>query len=545
MAQTVEYKTHRQLVNGFRYADLLPSSGYVTFDLSTTCWTRSASTPKPGIFGLTDIALQPDTTAWPNGTYTATITATNANNESASATLSFATSNAAPTVSWLDIVDPLAANSVQGLTTLSVDAEHDPAGTAKLSTWCLKRDGVIQSTNLGSARSDNTYADLLFNGTRATFDSETGCWSPSSNDIELTHGSFTFDATYWSDGSHTLQLTVTDTSGRTTSSTINLSSLHQAPTVHFDLPVPGITAASTALFEAIVTNDAGGTATITSWCVLIDGRPVATNISTDIYRYRNLRRNGTFHAATGCWTSPTTSLDAGAFTIDTYQLVNGMHTVRIVATDSTGRHGYADLLFLSSNQFPALQVSSGNTHSCAVLYDHEVSCTGLNTNGQLGQLLGTNTVFWTPVPGLRGVSSVSAGGDFTCAVKSPGATGTAVCWGGNASGQLGDFTTVAHASPSTVRRLGSGALTGVSQISAGSNATCAVVSPGVKGQVWCWGNNKKHQLGDGTTTNRSGAVRVMQSAGVALTGAVSVSVGSDSACAVMSTQRVQCWGSNQ
>ena len=111
-------------------------------------------------------------------------------------------------------------------------------------------------------------------------------------------------------------------------------------------------------------------------------------------------------------TNDDVSIDAGAFTIDTYQLVNGTHHVRIVATDSTGRVGSADLLVISSNQFPALQVSTGSNHSCAVLYDHEVSCTGLNSSGQIGQLLGTNTVWWTPVPNLRGVSTVSAGGDF-------------------------------------------------------------------------------------------------------------------------------------
>jgi alpha-tubulin suppressor-like RCC1 family protein len=71
------------------------------------------------------------------------------------------------------------------------------------------------------------------------------------------------------------------------------------------------------------------------------------------------------------------------------------------------------------------------------------------------------------------------------------------------------------------------------------------VNPGASGQVWCWGDNRQRQLGDGTTITRRAAVRVQQSSTTPLTGAVSVSVGADMACAVMVTQRVQCWGSNQ
>jgi alpha-tubulin suppressor-like RCC1 family protein len=530
--------------NGYSYSDLLPGNGYVLFNPVTACWNKSAS-PKPGVFGLTDVALQPDTTTWPNGSYTATMTATNAVGDSASSTLTFSTSNSSPSMTWIDIVDPAGTNAVQGSTILSVQADHDPAGTAHLTTWCLRLDGVAESTNIGAARPDNSYADLLFSEQHSTFDGTTGCWSPATDAYELTRGSFAFDTTYWSNGAHTLELSISDTSGRTTTSTLNLTSQHQAPTIHFDSPAPGATEGASVVVDAIVNHDAGGTAIISSWCASVDGTAVTTNTATDLYRYRFLRRNGTFHAATGCWTSSTTSLDAGAFTIDTYRLVNGTHTIRVVATDSAGRRSAADLVIITSNQFPALQVSAGSNHSCAVLYDHEVSCTGLNTSGQLGQLLGNQTVWWTPIPGLRDVSAVAAGSNFTCAVKNPGSSGTAWCWGGNASGQLGDNTVVARPTPSAVRKLSGGYLTGVSQIAAGTNVACAVVSPGVAGQVWCWGYNGQHQLGDGTTTTRRSAVRVKQSINTLLTGALSVSVGNDSVCAVMVTQRVQCWGGNQ
>src|SRR5258708_5460242 len=68
--------------------------------------------------------------------------------------------------------------------------------------------------------------------------------------------------------------------------------------------------------------------------------------------------------------------------------------------------------------------------------------------------------------------------------------GTAQAWGSNASGQLGDGTTVGRPTPGPVS-----GLTTVIALSAGDSHTLALLSDGT---VMAWGNNGYGQLGDGT-----------------------------------------------
>ena len=59
----------------------------------------------------------------------------------------------------------------------------------------------------------------------------------------------------------------------------------------------------------------------------------------------------------------------------------------------------------------------------------------------------------------------------------------------------------------------------------------------------CWGNsnvnNSDGQLGNGTTTSSATPVQVSD-----LTDATAVSVGGDSACALLPAGAVKCWGGN-
>lgn len=66
-------------------------------------------------------------------------------------------------------------------------------------------------------------------------------------------------------------------------------------------------------------------------------------------------------------------------------------------------------------------------------------------------------------------------------------------WGWNATGQLGDGTTVDRHEPVRVR------YTGVAGIAAGPLHSLAVYRDGT---VMAWGWNGLGQLGDGTTTDR-------------------------------------------
>ena len=68
----------------------------------------------------------------------------------------------------------------------------------------------------------------------------------------------------------------------------------------------------------------------------------------------------------------------------------------------------------------AVQVSAGLNHTCAVRQSGEITCWGLNGDGQ------TNA----PVGRFR---SVSAGANHTCAVRE--LSGEMICWGANSAGQ--------------------------------------------------------------------------------------------------------------
>jgi len=179
----------------------------------------------------------------------------------------------------------------------------------------------------------------------------------------------------------------------------------------------------------------------------------------------------------------------------------------------------------------AVAVTAGDGHSCALTSGGAVSCWGWNFYGQLGD--GTTTQRATPVTvtGLEsGVVGVDAGGGSTCAVTNAGA---ALCWGGNSYGQLGDGSTTNRLTPVAVGGLGSG----VSTLAMGRWHGCAVTTGGA---LLCWGHNSSGQLGDGTMTARAtpGAVNNMGS------GVVAVTTGEDHTCAVNGVGAAWCWGWN-
>jgi alpha-tubulin suppressor-like RCC1 family protein len=162
-----------------------------------------------------------------------------------------------------------------------------------------------------------------------------------------------------------------------------------------------------------------------------------------------------------------------------------------------------------------------------------VKCWGLRTNGRLGNGSTATTAVSTPVSvtGLTsGVKQIAAGTDFTCAITS--ASGVK-CWGNNANGQIGNGNTTQAPAPTDVIGLTSN----VKEIAAGSNHACALTNAGA---VKCWGNNGSGKLGNGTVLQSSTAVDV-----VGLdSGVTSITVGTNHTCALISTGDYKCWGSN-
>ena len=177
------------------------------------------------------------------------------------------------------------------------------------------------------------------------------------------------------------------------------------------------------------------------------------------------------------------------------------------------------------------RLASSAVHTCAVLDDGTVRCWGNNSHGEAGD--GTTTTpkkFPVAVSNLTNIVSVTAGASHTCAMR---ADGIVWCWGDNTKGQLGDGTTTSSSVPVIVH-----GLSYVTAVSAGSSFTCALKSDGT---VWCWGLNGNGQLGTGSSaTTSSLPVQAMRSST-----ALTVSAGDSHACALMVGSTVQCWGNNK
>ena len=106
------------------------------------------------------------------------------------------------------------------------------------------------------------------------------------------------------------------------------------------------------------------------------------------------------------------------------------------------------------------------------------------------------------------------------------------CWGDNRRGQLGNNTLTGATDPV---RVGAGSDRWVT-VSAGASSTCALRSDA---GLWCWGDNTYGQLGDGTSTAHSTPQRV--AAGHAW---LAVAVGTHT-CAVRGDHTLWCWGAGE
>ena len=168
-------------------------------------------------------------------------------------------------------------------------------------------------------------------------------------------------------------------------------------------------------------------------------------------------------------------------------------------------------------------VSAGDNFTMAIKTDGSLWAWGRNNNGQLGD--GTTITGYAPIRILDDVDSVSAGRSFVMAIKSDGSLWT---WGNNSSGQLGNGTTIEQHSPGKI-------MDDVRTISAGSSHAMAITTDG---RLWGWGRNYGNKLGDNMAVEQDSPVSIMSRV-------ADLSVGREHSMILSSDGEILVWGDNQ
>ncbi len=171
--------------------------------------------------------------------------------------------------------------------------------------------------------------------------------------------------------------------------------------------------------------------------------------------------------------------------------------------------------------FKFLALANGSNHTCGITLDRSALCWGLNSFGQLGDGSQTNRVAPTLVLGGVSFQSVGAGEALSCGLST---SGKLYCWG--AVEGVGVTKSPHLYADSRV----------YTSLSVGAFHACALTSTGA---AYCWGNNQFGQLGDSTVTSRTDPTAVI--GGLTFK---SISAGVAHTCGITSDGSVVCWGLN-
>ena len=137
------------------------------------------------------------------------------------------------------------------------------------------------------------------------------------------------------------------------------------------------------------------------------------------------------------------------------------------------------------------------------------------------------------------IKEVTTGGFHTCALDT---SSKMYCWGLNSSGRLGGGLTSTLSNVPVAINM-SGALAGktIKQMSVEFSTSCVVASDN---KVYCWGNNSKGQLGNGSTANSNVPVAVNMSGVLVGKTIKEVTTGGFHTCALDTSNKMYCWGLN-
>lgn len=226
-------------------------------------------------------------------------------------------------------------------------------------------------------------------------------------------------------------------------------------------------------------------------------------------------------------------LHNGSYKLSAQKSEIGKAQTMLIVSDDTVKQSMClspDLPINSASSI-AWKISAGFfEHKAVITTDGSLYTWGLNNCGQLGN--GTiNTrydydTYNTPRKIMDNVKEVSLGNYSSAAITTDGSLYT---WGRNDIGQLGNGTTTD--SPIPIKIMDN--VQSVSLDSASANGQSAAIT--TDGSLYMWGFNEHGQLGDGTTTDSSVPVKIMENV-------QSVSLGWDCSAAITEEGSLYIWG---
>ena len=182
-------------------------------------------------------------------------------------------------------------------------------------------------------------------------------------------------------------------------------------------------------------------------------------------------------------------------------------------------------------------LATGNSHSCAILENGSAMCWGLDNYGQLGDGGdATNLIKPTSFVSIdegKTVAQIYARQLRTCIILDDN---SASCWGFNEDGQAGDNSTNTYKSPSVEVEFPQGK--GVKSMGMGLKHTCAILEDDT---LTCWGLDSHGALGNGDsdTSDKYTPQTITTPSDRKV---VKVKPGATHTCILLDDGGVMCWG---
>lgn len=181
----------------------------------------------------------------------------------------------------------------------------------------------------------------------------------------------------------------------------------------------------------------------------------------------------------------------------------------------------------------ASQIFSGSNHSCIILTTGAIHCWGGNSLGESSQNISNSTKQIFDIShslDLKNVTMLALGDHHTCGLDK---NGEIYCIGDNQYYQLSAPDVIKNSlEPVKINRLSK-----IKEIAAGANHNCALSADNL---VFCWGDNKKGQLGSNFSPTKSKEIIKVSN----LNNIKQISAKGDTSCALDDMGFVYCWGNN-